>query len=428
MHEIYKPKSIEKKIQDIWNSNKVYAAKEDSDKKKFYCLSMFPYPSGNLHMGHVRNYTISDVFARYHRMLGENVLHPIGWDAFGLPAENAAIDNNLSPKEWTNANIKNMRDQLKSMGFSYDWDREISTCSEKYYKWEQWFFIELFKKKLVYKKESLVNWDPVDNTVLANEQVIDGKGWRSGVDVEKKKISQWFLKTTSYSEDLLKDLKELSGNWPDNVLTMQKNWIGESNGAEVTFVINTDNTINIFTTRPDTLFGVSFIAVAADHNLIESCNDEVRIFSENLLKSENSSKNDKNEPDGCFANIYATHPITKKKIPVWVSNYVLTGYGTGAVMGVPAHDQRDYDFARKFNLDIVKVIENNDSDEDVYTGHGKIINSNNFNGLDSYSASNSIIEYMEKNNFGKAVKNYKLRDWGISRQRYWYWATPIYLS
>ena len=425
MHEIYKPKSIEKKIQDIWNSNKVYAAKEDSDKKKFYCLSMFPYPSGNLHMGHVRNYTISDVFARYHRMLGENVLHPIGWDAFGLPAENAAIDNNLSPKEWTNANIKNMRDQLKSMGFSYDWDREISTCSEKYYKWEQWFFIELFKKNLVYKKESLVNWDPVDNTVLANEQVIDGKGWRSGVDVEKKKISQWFLKTTSYSEDLLKDLKELSGNWPDNVLAMQKNWIGESNGAEVTFVINTDSTINVFTTRPDTLFGVSFIAVAADHNLIESCNDEVRIFSENLLKSENSSKNDKNEPDGCFTNIYATHPITKKKIPVWVSNYVLTGYGTGAVMGVPAHDQRDYDFARKFNLDIVKVIESNDSDEDVYTGHGKIINSNNFNGLDSYSASNSIIEYMEKNNFGKAVKNYKLRDWGISRQRYWGCPIPI---
>ena len=424
MQEIYNPKIIENRIQKKWYSTKAFKAKKDQTKKKFYCLSMFPYPSGNLHMGHVRNYTISDVLARYHRMLGDNVLHPIGWDAFGLPAENAAMENKLSPKDWTNSNIKNMRKQLKSMGFSYDWDREISTCSENYYKWEQWFFIELYKKNLVYKKESLVNWDPIDNTVLANEQVIDGKGWRSGADIEKKNISQWFLKTSSYSEDLLGDLTELEGSWPDNVITMQKNWIGESNGAELTFKTSINEDITVFTTRPDTLFGVSFIGIAADHNFIEKCNKDINAYCKNLLNKESINK-DQGSPDGVFTGIYARHPITKNQIPIWVANYVLTGYGTGAVMGVPAHDQRDYNFALKYNLEIIKVISNDDTDTEVHTGNGKLINSSIFNNLESKTASKSILDFIVKKNVGKAVKNYKLRDWGISRQRYWGCPIPI---
>ena len=426
MQEIYNPKIIESRIQENWYSKRAFKASEDSSKEKFYCLSMFPYPSGNLHMGHVRNYTISDVLARYHRMLGDNVLHPIGWDAFGLPAENAAMENNLSPKDWTNTNIENMRKQLKSLGFSYDWDREISTCSKNYYKWEQWFFIELYKKDLVYKKESLVNWDPVDKTVLANEQVIEGKGWRSGANIEKKKISQWFLKTTNYSVDLLNDLKELEGNWPDNVITMQKNWIGESYGAEVSFKISTDKDINVFTTRPDTLFGVSFLAIAADHIFIDECSKKVQDYCKNLLKNDTSTINkDKEKPDGIFTGFFAVHPMTGKEIPIWIANYVLTGYGTGAVMGVPAHDQRDFDFAKKYDLEIIKVISNTDVDNEVYTGHGKLINSKIFNDLESKNAAKDIISYISENNFGKAVKNYKLRDWGISRQRYWGCPIPI---
>ena len=426
MQEIYNPKIIESRIQENWYSKRAFKASEDSSKRKFYCLSMFPYPSGNLHMGHVRNYTISDVLARYHRMLGDNVLHPIGWDAFGLPAENAAMENNLSPKDWTNTNIENMRKQLKSLGFSYDWDREISTCSKNYYKWEQWFFIELYKKDLVYKKESLVNWDPVDKTVLANEQVIEGKGWRSGANVEKKKISQWFLKTTKYSVDLLNDLKELEGNWPDNVITMQKNWIGESYGAEVSFKISTDKDINVFTTRPDTLFGVSFLAIAADHIFIDECSKKVQDYCKNLLKNDTSTINkDKEKPDGIFTGFFAVHPMTGKEIPIWIANYVLTGYGTGAVMGVPAHDQRDFDFAKKYDLEIIKVISNTDANNEVYTGHGKLINSKIFNDLESKNAAKDIISYISENNFGKAVKNYKLRDWGISRQRYWGCPIPI---
>ena len=426
MQEIYNPKIIESRIQEKWYSTKAFKAEEDTSKKKFYCLSMFPYPSGNLHIGHVRNYTISDVLARYHRMLGENVLHPIGWDAFGLPAENAAMENNLSPKNWTNSNIKNMSEQLKCMGFSYDWDREISTCSEDYYKWEQWFFIELFKKNLVYKKESLVNWDPVDCTVLANEQVIDGKGWRSGVDVEKKKISQWFLKTSSYSEELLKDLEELKGNWPDNVITMQKNWIGESYGAEVSFKTTINKEIYVFTTRPDTLLGVSFLAIAADHSFVDECNRDVQEYCKNLIKRDTSRNNrEKETPNGLFTGIFAIHPVTNNKIPIWIANYVLTGYGTGAVMGVPAHDHRDNKFARKYKLEIIKVITNENTNEEVYTGHGKLINSNIFNNLESKSAAKSIIEYLSENSIGKPVKNYKLRDWGISRQRYWGCPIPI---
>ncbi len=426
MQEIYNPKIIESRIQENWYSKRAFKASEDSSKRKFYCLSMFPYPSGNLHMGHVRNYTISDVLARYHRMLGDNVLHPIGWDAFGLPAENAAMENNLSPKDWTNTNIENMRKQLKSLGFSYDWDREISTCSKNYYKWEQWFFIELYKKDLVYKKESLVNWDPVDKTVLANEQVIEGKGWRSGANVEKKKISQWFLKTTKYSVDLLNDLKELEGNWPDNVITMQKNWIGESYGAEVSFKISTDKDINVFTTRPDTLFGVSFLAIAADHIFIDECSKKVQDYCKNLLKNDTSTINkDKEKPDGMFTGFFAVHPMTGKEIPIWIANYVLTGYGTGAVMGVPAHDQRDFDFAKKYDLEVIKVISNTDANNEVYTGHGKLINSKIFNDLESKNAAKDIISYISENNFGKAVKNYKLRDWGISRQRYWGCPIPI---
>ena len=427
MQENYNPKLIEKKIQDEWAASKTFKASINK-RKKFYCLSMFPYPSGNLHIGHVRNYTISDVLARFHRMQGENVLHPIGWDAFGLPAENAAIQNQSSPKEWTNKNIENMRNQLKSLGFSYDWDREISTCSEDYYKWEQWFFIKLFKKQLVYKKESLVNWDPVDNTVLANEQVIDGKGWRSGAEVEKKKISQWFLKTTSYSKQLLSDLKELEGFWPENVLTMQKNWIGESSGAELFFKIATSNhIINVFTTRPDTLYGVTFIALAADHAFIEKCDDNVKNFAKELLlsKDKDEKTSSKKISKGIFTNFYAIHPITGKKVPIWIANYILTGYGTGAVMGVPAHDERDYNFAKKYNLEIIKVITKDGNNDELYVGEGFLINSNEFNNLDNISASKSIVSLITEMKIGKQVKNYKIRDWGISRQRYWGCPIPI---
>jgi len=427
MQPIYNPKEIEKKAQDYWFDNKSYEVVPNKNVEKFYCLSMFPYPSGNLHMGHVRNYTISDVLARYHRMLGKNVLHPIGWDAFGLPAENAAIDNNLSPNDWTISNIKNMREQLKSLGFSYDWSREISTCSEDYYKWEQWFFIQLFKKKLVYKKESLVNWDPVDKTVLANEQVIDGKGWRSGALVEKKKISQWFLKITKYSEELLQELKEIKEFWPDNVVTMQKNWIGKSNGAELYFdtTIDQNISISVFTTRPDTIFGVTYIALAADHSIIENCNPSIKKFSEEILNSEDTRKTENKEINGIFTGLFAIHPITKKKLPIWIANYVLTGYGTGAIMGVPAHDTRDYDFAKKFDLEIIKVIDGGQKNDEVYTGDGKLINSKYFNNINSKLASKSIIKYLEDLNIGKAVSNYKLRDWGISRQRYWGCPIPI---
>ncbi len=425
MQENYNPKEIEKKIQDIWEENKSFKA-EVSSNKKFYCLSMFPYPSGNLHIGHVRNYTISDVLSRFHRMLGENVLHPIGWDAFGLPAENAAIENNLSPREWTNKNISNMKKQLQSLGFSYDWDREISTCSEDYYKWEQWFFIELYKKNLVYKKESLVNWDPVDKTVLANEQVIDGKGWRSGAEIEQKEISQWFLKTTDYSQELLNDLDELVDKWPENVLTMQKNWIGKSEGAELYFKTSSGEVIDVFTTRPDTIFGVTFLAIAADHSLIQKCDSSVIDYSKKFLKANNDlSKFNEKQPEGVFTGVYATHPLTNKKIPIWVANYVLTGYGTGAIMGVPAHDQRDYDFSIKYKLEIIKVIDNDEKSNAVYTGNGILINSSNFNNLYNISASESIIEYISKNNIGKKVKNFRLRDWGISRQRYWGCPIPI---
>ena len=424
MQESYNPKDLEKRIQEKWYSDKDFKAKPNKDKK-FYCLSMFPYPSGNLHIGHVRNYTISDVIARYHRMLGENVLHPIGWDAFGLPAENAAIENNLSPNDWTLKNIDNMKKQLKSLGFSYDWDREISTCSKDYYKWEQWFFIKLYEKDLVYKKESLVNWDPVDKTVLANEQVIDGKGWRSGADVEKKKISQWFLKTSLYAAELLKDLEEIRKLWPDNVVSMQKNWIGESNGAEFSFCIENKSDIRVFTTRPDTIYGVTFLAVAADHEIIESCSKEVKEFSKKIINQKDYQDKSNQLICGIFTGYYAIHPLSNKKIPIWLSNYVLTGYGTGAVMGVPAHDQRDYDFAKEYGLEIIKVIENDVSNSSAYTGTGKLINSFEFNNLDSTSASNSIVKHISKVKKGGKKKNFKLRDWGISRQRYWGCPIPV---
>ena len=428
MKKIYNPAEVEKKIQDYWYKNKIFKVEIDSKKNKFYCLSMFPYPSGKLHMGHVRNYTISDVIARYHRMIGDNVLHPIGWDAFGLPAENAAIENNLSPKDWTNSNINKMKNQLKLLGFSYDWDREILTCSPEYYKWEQWFFIKLFKKGLVYKKESLVNWDPIDKTVLANEQVIDGKGWRSGANIEKKKISQWFIKITDYSQELLKNLEVIKEFWPDNVINMQKNWIGESNGMELVFKISVEKNINVFTTRPDTLFGVTFIAIAADHDLIDQCDLSIKKFSRSILNEMNEKSSSKKEINGVFTGLYGIHPVTNKKIPVYVANYILTGYGTGAIMGVPAHDYRDYEFAKKYNIEIVKVIKNLDHldhKDDVYTGEGILINSDKFNGFNSKDASKSIIKFIEDNSFGKIAKNYKLRDWGISRQRYWGCPIPI---
>jgi leucyl-tRNA synthetase len=350
----YNPSLIEKKIQNFWRSNKTYKAVKSTNKEKFYCLSMFPYPSGNLHMGHVRNYTIGDVISRFKRMQGYNVLQPMGWDAFGLPAENAAIENKVSPKKWTKENIQNMRGQFDTLGFSYDWSREINTSSPNYYRWEQWFFIQLFKSGLVERKESEVNWDPVDQTVLANEQVIDGKGWRSGVDIERKKINQYFLKITKYAEELLNGLDDLE-DWPSQVKLMQKNWIGKSKGLNFSFEIDKrDEVLEVFTTRPDTIFGTTYCAIASDHpltiNLIE-INPEVKKFIEqNKNKNKTEAEIAKQEKIGIDTGLKAIHPITKELISIWIANFVLMEYGSGAVMCVPGHDQRDYEFAKKYNI------------------------------------------------------------------------------
>ena len=430
MSSRYNHKVAEKKWQKEWIKQKIFETKKDINKKKYYVLEMFPYPSGKIHMGHVRNYTLGDVVARYKKLKGFNVMHPMGWDAFGLPAENAAITEKKSPEDWTYKNIKTMKSQLKSMGFSFDWRKELATCHPEYYKHEQEFFIEMFKNGLAYKKESEVNWDPVDKTVLANEQVIDGRGWRSGVEVEKKYLSQWFLKTSKYSNELLTELDNLN-EWPDKVKTMQKNWIGKSEGAEIDFdLINQEYKgykIKIYTTRPDTIFGATFIAISCQHPLVKKLvkkNDKIKKFIKECELS-NSEK----DKIGFNTEIKAEHPINKKVIPVYIANFVLMDYGLGAIFGCPAHDQRDLDFANKYDLDVIKVVESEKESNQIVdvatTGDGSLINSDFLNGLNVESAKKKILEFIQLNGLGSKKINYKLKDWGVSRQRYWGCPIPI---
>ena len=426
MQQDYQPQKIETAIQQKWQDSEVYKATEQADKETFYCLEMFPYPSGKLHMGHVRNYTIGDVISRYQRMLGKNVLHPMGWDAFGLPAENAAIQNKTAPAPWTDQNIENMRDQLKRLGFSYDWDRELATCQPDYYKWEQWFFTKLYERGLVYKKESEVNWDPVDQTVLANEQVVDGRGWRSGALVEKKKIPQWFIKITDYAEELLSGLDDLEG-WPDAVKTMQRNWIGKSVGAEVVFAVEGADDLRVFTTRPDTIYGVTYLGVAADHPLaIQAAEDnaEIQAFRKQCQTTSTAEADmETMEKLGIDLGITAKHPMTGEEVPVWCANFVLMTYGTGAVMAVPAHDERDYEFASKYDIAIKPVIKPQggelDITEQAFTEYGVLYNSGEFDGQTSEQAKESITQWLANKGLGEQQINYRLRDWGVSRQRYW---------
>ena len=436
--ERYNFKEIENKWQTIWEENKIFKTKIDKNKKKFYCLEMFPYPSGKIHMGHVRNYTIGDVLSRFKSLKGYNVLHPMGWDAFGMPAENAARENKLDPKDWTNQNIANMKLQLKRLGFSLDWDREISTCREDYYKHQQIFFLELLEKGLVYRKENYVNWDPVDETVLANEQVIDGKGWRSGATVERKKLNQWFFKISKFSEELLNGLDALEG-WPNKVKTMQKNWIGKSFGCEIEFDIEGDlpvDKIKCFTTRPDTLFGFSFLAVSIDHEISKFFADNKKFlkFKEECSKTGTTEEaiavGDK---IGFQTGLKAINPLKpNEKVPVFFANFVLMDYGFGAVFGCPAHDQRDFDFAKKYNLEIKTVVRPFDDVDkfevtnEAYSGPGIIINSEFLNGLEAPEKSiKETIKILEKMKKGKGQTNFRLKDWGVSRQRYWGCPIPI---
>ena len=432
MQQEYDPQKIEIELQRRWQDDSVFKAIEDSDKEKFYCLEMFPYPSGKLHMGHVRNYTIGDVISRYQRMLGKNVLHPMGWDSFGLPAENAAIANKTAPAPWTEENIASMREQLKRLGFSYDWDRELATCKPDYYRWEQWFFVQLYERGLVYKKEAEVNWDPVDQTVLANEQVVDGRGWRSGALVEKKKIPQWFVKITDYAEELLASLDDLDG-WPDSVKTMQRNWIGKSIGAEVVFSVSGDDDLRVFTTRPDTLMGVTYLAVAADHPLAIQASKgsaDIAAFRQQCQQTSTAEADlETMEKLGISLGIDASHPVTGEAVPVWCANFVLMSYGTGAVMAVPAHDQRDYEFANKYGIDIKAVIlpeqGSLDISQEAFTDYGVLANSGEFDGQTSEQAKLSITAWLTERKLGEQQINYRLRDWGVSRQRYWGCPIPI---
>lgn len=431
MQEQYNPSKIESAMQKRWQEQDVFTAKEQPGKDKFYCLSMFPYPSGKLHMGHVRNYTLGDVISRHQRMLGKNVMQPMGWDAFGLPAENAAIQNKTAPAKWTYQNIDYMREQLKSLGFGYDWKRELATCSPDYYRWEQWFFTKLYEKGLVYKKNATVNWDPVDQTVLANEQVIDGRGWRSGAKVEQKEIPQWFIKITDYAEELLNDLEQLDG-WPEQVKAMQRNWIGRSEGVEIDFkVAATGESLRVYTTRPDTLYGVTYMGVAAQHPLaIEAAknNPELASFIEDCKNSKVAEADIATmEKLGMDTGIKATHPMTGEELPIWVANFVLMDYGSGAVMAVPAHDQRDWEFATKYKLEIRPVIEPISGDSDIQkaaiTEKGTVINSGPYDGMSSAQAFDAIATELKEKGIGERKVNYRLRDWGVSRQRYW--GTPI---
>lgn len=427
----YQPDEVELEAQQYWDEHNSFEVKEDLSKEKYYCLSMLPYPSGELHMGHVRNYTIGDVISRYQRMQGKNVLQPMGWDAFGLPAENAAIERKLSPSEWTEKNIKKMRKQFKRLGYAYDWSRELATCHKDYYRWEQWLFIKLYQKGLVYKKNAMVNWDPVDETVLANEQVVAGKGWRSGAEVERKEISQWFFKITDHADELLDSLSELD-QWPEQVVTMQRNWIGRSEGVNITFETTGKEKLHAFTTRPDTLLGCTFIAIAPNHPLAEKAKQDntqlqklIREFQHTKVAEADLAKQEKH---GVFSGFYAYHPITHDKLPIWITNFVLMEYGTGAVMSVPAHDERDHEFALKYQLPIQPVIAPSDNSHWDYQNKafltpGTLIHSGEFDGLSSQQAFDVIANYLLAHGIGERQTHYRLRDWGISRQRYW--GTPI---
>jgi leucyl-tRNA synthetase len=433
----YNFKIVEKKWQKLWEEEKTFSTRVDKSKKKFYCLEMFPYPSGKIHMGHVRNYTIGDVLARFKALQGYNVLHPMGWDSFGMPAENAARQNNLDPKAWTESNIKTMRSQLKKLGLSIDWDKEISTCSEEYYKHQQSFFLDLYDKGLVYRKEKYVNWDPVDQTVLANEQVVDGKGWRSGAIVERKKLNQWFFNISKFSEELLQGLDSLN-NWPNKVKVMQKNWIGKSFGCEIELKVESDKpvkSIKCYTTRPDTLFGFSFLALSVDHSLAKYYESDKKFqeFKKECSKTGTTEESIASaEKLGFKTDMVAINPLDKEmKVPVYFANFVLMDYGLGAVFGCPAHDQRDLDFAKKYNLKITPVVRpEKDKDfeisDEAYTGEGYLYNSKFLNGLKAPNESiTKTIEFLEKNNLGEKKTNYRLKDWGISRQRYWGCPIPI---
>nr|WP_321279144.1 leucine--tRNA ligase [uncultured Vibrio sp.] len=432
MQEQYNPQDIEQKVQKHWDDNKTFVVSEDPNKEKFYCLSMFPYPSGRLHMGHVRNYTIGDVVSRFQRLQGKNVMQPIGWDAFGLPAENAAVKNNTAPAPWTYENIEYMKNQLKMLGLGYDWDREFATCTPEYYRWEQEFFTKLYEKGLVYKKMSTVNWDPVDQTVLANEQVVDGRGWRSGAIVEQKEIPQWFIKITEYAQELIDDLDTLDG-WPEMVKTMQRNWIGRSEGVELQFALKEGQVkgqqdLEVYTTRPDTLMGVTYVGIAAGHPLAALAaenNPELAAFideckNNKVAEAEMATM----EKKGMATGLTAIHPLNGREVPVYVANFVLMDYGTGAVMAVPAHDQRDYEFATKYGLDIVPVIKPADGSElniseEAYTEKGVLFDSGEFDGLEFQAAFDAIAAKLEEEGKGTKTVNFRLRDWGVSRQRYW---------
>lgn len=424
----YNPKKIESEAQAFWKENRIFEVQEDSSLEKFYCLCMFPYPSGRLHMGHVRNYTIGDVISRYQRMLGKNVLQPMGWDAFGLPAEGAAIKNNMAPAQWTRDNIEYMKHQFNLLGFGYDWNRELTTCDPNYYRWEQWMFSRLYAKGLAYKDKAIVNWDPEENTVLANEQVIDGRGWRSGASIERREMPQWFLRITDYCEELLSDLDDL--DWPEPVKIMQRNWIGRSEGVEIVFeVVDSSQQLTVYTTRPDTLFGATYMALAPEHPLIQPLaekNKEVQAFLDKIkLQAVSEEALEKMEKVGIPLGLEAINPINGNKIPIWAANFILMSYGTGATMSVPAHDQRDYDFAKKYKLPIQPVIVPNkpglehDFNESAFTQLGTLINSNKFDGMDSEEAIEAIGSELEQKEKGKKVINYRMRDWLISRQRYW---------
>ncbi len=444
MQQQYDPKTIEQEAQAYWARNNSFVAKVDTDKDKYYCLAMFPYPSGKLHMGHVRNYTIADVISRYQRMLGKNVLQPMGWDAFGLPAENAAVKNNTAPAAWTDSNIDYMRDQLKQLGFAYDWSKELATCKPDYYRWEQWFFTRLYEKGLVYKKTSAVNWCPNDETVLANEQVIDGCCWRCDTPVERKEIPQWFIKITAYADQLLSDLDQLDG-WPEQVKTMQRNWIGKSEGVEMRFELEQAvadiDSFEVYTTRPDTLMGATYVSLAAEHPVslaLAEDNPELKAFIQQCKTSSVAEADMATmEKKGLFTGIHAIHPITAEKVPVWVANYVLMDYGSGAVMAVPAHDERDFAFAIKYDLPIVQVINSNDDKDDDFStkswqewyarkSNTSTINSGQFDGLDFQAAFDAIANELATQNKGRKTTNYRLRDWGVSRQRYWGAPIPIF--
>ena len=430
----YNPEAVELAAQKHWADNQCFEVGEDADKEKFYCLTMFPYPSGKLHMGHVRVFTISDVIARYQRLQGKHVMHPMGWDAFGMPAENAAIKNKVPPAKWTYANIAEMRAQLDRLGYGFDWSREVTTCSPEYYRWEQWLFTKMFEKGLVYRKNSVVNWDPVDQTVLANEQVIDGRGWRSDALVERREIPQWFMKITAYADELLDELDRMPG-WPDSVKTMQRNWIGRSEGVELSFdVKGDDEPLTVYTTRPDTLFGVTYMAVAAEHPLATRAaadNPDIAAFIEECKKTDAAEATlETMEKKGMPLGISVIHPLTGEEVPLWVANFVLMSYGTGAVMAVPGHDERDWEFAKKHGLPVKQVIAPTDGsavdiDEAVYVDKGVTVNSGDYDGLDYEAAFNAIADHFEESGRGRRTVNYRLRDWGVSRQRYWGAPIPI---